>query len=74
MMARGLVMWDDIQPTEDWINSNIPPVSSPVIILNKLFTSLWLWDVYIFGVLSVVSVHVMGHSREPSATRFDILA
>ncbi|XP_071832099.1 anaphase-promoting complex subunit 1-like isoform X2 [Apostichopus japonicus] len=25
-LSRGLVLWDDIRPTEDWIKSNIPKV------------------------------------------------
>ncbi|KAJ8046075.1 Anaphase-promoting complex subunit 1 [Holothuria leucospilota] len=25
-LSRGLILWDDIRPTEDWVNSNIPLV------------------------------------------------
>lgn len=32
IIARGLIMWDKIAPTTDWINSNVP---SPWRILSK---------------------------------------
>lgn len=24
-LARGLILWDDVQPTHDWVESNVPP-------------------------------------------------
>ena len=31
MASRGLVMWSDVQPTQEWINNHIPEVSNLIM-------------------------------------------
>ena len=28
MASRGLIMWSDVQPTQEWIDNHIPEVSN----------------------------------------------
>lgn len=46
VLARGLVMWNEIEPTYAWIESNIPEVYIKQEFIHCIYSSLYWLTVY----------------------------